>query len=187
MGLVIDPHEVYFSTFFDRFNMRLGPPMMDTRSVWHSGGIAEITALQREFEIFREGRPFLESAALLGLGGTVGGPAKDRWLEYLTKLPQMRSDMPDLTGDQRIVAALIQNLKRRSPLPCHMEAYDGRTREPGLVLVTEGNPTFFLESVKFLTISLPMRPTPPPTRSAATGPRSRTGSGASRGRKKKAA
>ena len=92
MGMRMLSHEIYFVTFFDRFNIRFGPPTPDRASVWQSGGIAEIAALQREFEIFRETRTFLESAALLGLGGLVSGPAKDRWLEYLARLPKMKSD-----------------------------------------------------------------------------------------------
>lgn len=176
MGLVIDPHEVYFGSIFDRFNMRFGPAMPDARSVWHSGGIPEIAALQKEFEIFREGRSFLQSAALLGLTGEFGGQAKDRWLEYLLKLPRMQSDADGVNGDDRIVRALVQNLQRATPMPCYMRAYDGRTREPGLVAISEERPLFYLESVAFLTISLPMRPAQqPPARAsrsrAPSGPR----------------
>jgi hypothetical protein len=158
MGAIIEPHEIYFGTFFERFNARFGPAMPDRPTAWHSGGIAEIAALQRQFAIFREDRPFLESAALLGLGGPFSSPAKDRWLEYLTRLPHMGTDQAGVNGDQRIVKALIANFGRDIPLPCFMRAYDGRTREPGLVVITEENPLFYLESVLFLTISLPMRP-----------------------------
>ena len=180
MGLVIDPHEIYFSTFIYRFNMRFGPPMPTRGSVWHAGGIVEVAALQREFEIFRTGRPFLQSAALLGLLGLDNGPAKDRWIEYLTKMPKMRSDAAEMQGDQRIVEAIIDNLRRENPLPCFMRAYDGRTREPGLVVITEERPVFYLESVTFLTISLPMRPAQP-TRRKTSQPRSRTRPRAAKG------
>lgn len=179
MGLIIEPHEIYFGNIFERFNMRFGPALPGGGTVWHSGGITEIVALQREFEIFREGRPFLQSAALLGLTGLDGGPAKDRWLEYLLKLPQMRSDIDGINGDDRIVRAVLENLGRDTPLPCYMRAYDGRTREPGLVTVAEEHPIFYLESVTFLTISLPMRPAQPrPARAAR--PRPQTGARAAR-------
>jgi len=167
MGMLIEPHEIYFGSFLERFNMRFGPAIPAGQSVWHAGGIAEIAALQKEFEIFRQGRSFLQSAALLGLTGEHGGPAKDRWLEYLTRLPGMRSDSDAMNGDQRIVQAIIENLKRDTPLPCFMRAYDGRTREPGLVVVAEDQPLFQLEGVPFLTISLPMRPAAPPRPRAA--------------------
>lgn len=179
MGLVLAAHEIYFVTFFDRFNARFGPRAPGQQSIWHSGGIVEIAALQKEFEIFRKGRPFLESAALLGLTGQIGGHAKDRWLEYLIKLPKMKSDRDGINGDQRIVDALVENLARRNPRPCHMQAYDGRTREPGLVLVTEERPVFFAEGVTFVTISLPMRPEAP---KGSTTRRPRTGPQASRSR-----
>lgn len=177
MGMIIAPHEIYFGTFLSRFNDRFGPSAPGQRSVWNSGGIVEIAALQKEFEIFRKGRPFRDSAAVLGLTGHFGGPAKDRWLEYLAKLPDMDSDKEGVKGDPRIVDALIDNLERDNPLPCYMQAYDGRTREPGLVIITEESPVFFLESVTFLTISLPMRPEAP-KRSA----RPRTGGRTSRSR-----
>ena len=180
MGMIINPHEIYFCTFFCRFNMRFGPPMPTRGSVWQAGGIVEIAALQREFGIFQEGRHFLDSAALLGIGGLESSPAKDRWLEYLARLPEMMSDRDGMQGDERIVGAIIENLTRESPLPCFMRAYDGRTRAPGLVVVTEEQPLFYLESATFLTISLPMRPRQP--RTPRTGrPRSRTGSRTARG------
>jgi hypothetical protein len=157
--------------------------MPERGSPWQAGGIVEVAALQQEFEIFRAGRRFLESAALLGIGGLESSPAKDRWLEYLTRLPEMRSDQTDVPGDQRIVGAIVENLQRPSPLPCFMRAYDGRTREPGLVVVSEEQPVFYLESVTFLTISLPMRPTPTqPARTRTRQPRPRTGSRTRRGR-----
>lgn len=172
MGMIIDPHEIYFGTFFGRFNMRFGPPQGGGHPPWGGGGINEVAVLQKEFEIFRTGRPFLDSAALLGLGGLVSSPAKDRWLEYLARLPKMQSNDPNASGDEHIVASLLRNFTRRQPLPCYMQAVDGRLSEPGLVTVTETTPLFYLESVKFLTISLPMRPATPSKRAAPRAPRS---------------
>jgi hypothetical protein len=158
MGMMIEPHEIYLGSFFETFNLRFGPAQPGGDTPWQSGGIMEVAALQKEFDIFKKGRRFLESAALLGLGGLLGGPAKDRWIEYLTRLPRMQSDTPEMNGDERIVSAMIANLAEAQPMPCYMTAYDGRTREPGLVLVGSGTPLFYLSSVQFLTISLPMRP-----------------------------
>lgn len=182
MGMVIEPHEIYFGSVFERFNMRFGPAAPAGPSIWHGGGITEIAALQKEFEIFRVGRSFLQSAALLGLTGPCSGPAKDRWLTYLLKLPDMNSDIDGVKGDERIVRAIIENLQRDAPMPCFMRAYDGRTREPGLVVVTEEHPVFYLESVTFLTISLPMRP-PPPSQARPARQRPQTGTRAPRRRK----
>jgi len=161
MGVRINPHEIYFGSFFELFNLRFGPGHPAGTSPWLSGGIVEIAALQSEFGIFRTDRPFLESAALLGLTGALYSPAKERWIEYLAKLPKMDSDNPVETGDQRIVNALLANFAGEGgPLPCFMQAHDGRRMEPGLVTVAAGAPLFYLESVRFLTIQLPMRPAP---------------------------
>ena len=158
MGIGIAAHELYFHTFLDRFNQRFGPSQPRDGSAWQKGGIAEIAALHGQFELFKPGRPFIQSASLLGLTGPVDSTARDRWLEYLEKLPRMQSDEPGRNGDERITSALAANLVQRDPLPCFMEIYDGRTREPGLVVVEEAHPVFFLESVRFLTIRLPARP-----------------------------
>ncbi len=52
-----------------------------------------------------------------------------------------------------------------------MQAYDGRTREPGLVVVEEAMPLFYLAPTKFLVISLPMRPDPASGAKAAPKPK----------------
>lgn len=158
MGMIIAPHEIYFGSFFERFNARFGPAQPTSGSVWQAGGIAEIAVLQKQFGLFRPDRQFVESAALLGLTGAVNSPARDRWVEYLERLPNMVSDVQDQNGDQRIVSELIKNLSQDNPLPCYLEAHDGRLKEPGVVLVQTLHPVFYLESVRFLTIRLPMRP-----------------------------
>lgn len=196
MGALIGPHEIYISNLLDLFNLRFGPAQPAVTPAWLSkvrvaaplqpwlsGGIDEIAALQEEFKIFRAGEPFLKGAALLGLTDVRHSSAKERWVRYLAKLPEMRSDNPAESGDQRIVNALLENFGRDGgPLPCFMQAHDGRRVEPGLVTVAVGTPLFYLEGVQFLIIQLPMRPTPSPTRrarpsrprggtSAAGGPR----------------
>jgi hypothetical protein len=172
MGARINPHEIYIGSLLEPFNLRFGPAYPAVATPWLSGGIVEIAALQREFSIFRAGRPFLESAALLGLTGALYSPAKERWVGYLAKLPEMKSDNPAESGDQRIVNALLANFDRDGgPLPCFMQAHDGRRVEPGLVTVAPGVPLFYLESVQFLTIQLPMRPERPDAAAAARGPR----------------
>jgi hypothetical protein len=175
MGALIADHEIYIQSLLELFNVRFGPAHPDLTpewlshlkikaplQPWLSGGIDEIAALQKEFGIFRAGRPFLEAAALLGVTGALQSAAKKRWVGYLAKLPEMSSDNPAETGDQRIVNALLENFDREGgPLPCFMQAHDGRRVEPGLVAVAVGTPLFYLESVRFLIIHLPMRPEPP--------------------------
>lgn len=173
MGALIDPHEIYLGSLFERFNNRFGPGFpADNASAWLSGGITEIAALQHEFEIFKPGRPFVKSAALLGLTAGDYGPAKERWVAYLEKLPRMKSDHDSMTGDERIVDALLQNFQRPSgPLPCLLQPQDGRMREPGLVTVSHERPLFYLETVEFLTIRLPFRPSGGPGEATGFGKR----------------
>ena len=130
----------------------------------------EIAALQREFEIFKPGRPFVKSAALLGLTGGDYGPPKERWVAYLEKLPRMSSDQKGVTGDERIVKALLDNFQRAAgPLPCLLQPHDGRKVKPGLVTASQERPLFYLESVEFLLIRLPMRPSDGPGEATGFG------------------
>jgi hypothetical protein len=129
-----------------------------------------MAALQREFQIFREGRPFVASAALLDVGGLAydparnrwlaNDPAKDRWFELLSELPTYRSDRsPAENGDQRIVNALIANFGKAEPSPCFMRGHDGREPDASRVIVLENHtPLFYFDRTQYLTISLPMRP-----------------------------
>jgi hypothetical protein len=159
MGMVIRIDDTFIPTFIDIFNLRFGPALESTQGSPLYGGIAEMQALQREFQIFRVGRPFVDAAMLLGLGGFLNNPAKNRWFELLRLLPNFESDRPGENGDQRIVNALIVNFDKEPPLPCHMRTHDGRGPNASRVIVTEdGTPVFYIDRVRFLTISLPMRP-----------------------------
>ncbi|MCP3405369.1 hypothetical protein [Bradyrhizobium sp. CCGB01] len=162
MGAFMAEDDIYIGPLFDLFNLRFGPEQRDVELT--AGGVSEIKALQDEFEIFREGRPFVESAKLLGLGGLHNSRAKNRWFTVLAWLAKVPSDQDDETGDQRIVNALIKNFARKSPLPCFMQAHDARATSGdyyGLrVIVREDNPVFYIERT-YLTISLPMAPNVP--------------------------
>jgi hypothetical protein len=163
MGAFMAEDDIYIGPLFELFNLRFGPEQKDLELT--AGGVSEIKALQDEFEIFQEGRPFVESAKLLGLGGLHNNRAKNRWFRVLTWLAKVPSDQDGETGDQRIVNALIQNFARKPskpPLPCFMKAHDAR--DPGgyglRVVVREDNPVFYIERT-YLTISLPMAPNVP--------------------------
>ena len=160
MGFIMREHDIHIGTFLDLFNMRFAPSQGTADTLY--GGINEIVALQKEFEIFRPGRAFVECARLLGLGGAVNHAAKSRWMIYLAGFPNYQSNVPGENGDQRIVNALIANLAASSPLPCYMLSHDARPAGQGRVIVEESSqPLFYLEQ-KYLTISLPMRPRPRP-------------------------
>ncbi|AWM03252.1 hypothetical protein [Bradyrhizobium amphicarpaeae] len=161
MGALMAEDDIYIGPLFDLFNLRFGPEQRDVE--FDAGGVSEIKALQEEFSIFQEGRPFVESAKLLGLGGLGNNRAKNRWYNVLTWLAKVPSDQDGETGDQRIVNALIKNFGRKSPLPCFMKAHDSRDSAGyGLkVVVREDTPIFYIDRT-YLTISVPMAPKVPP-------------------------
>jgi hypothetical protein len=150
MGALMKEHDIYIGTFLDLFNLRFAPTPSGLNEESAYGGLAEMIALQKEFEIFKPKRPFSESAALLGLGGLYNAQAKNRWFKLLRSLPD--------SGDQKIADALLANFKKRQPLPCYMLAHDLRVKGENRVIIAESdNPLFYLEQ-EYLTISLPMAP-----------------------------
>jgi hypothetical protein len=160
MGMLMMEDDIYIPMLMDLFNLRFAPTQESGRRGTQPlyGGIMEMAALQREFQIFKTRRPFAQSAAVLGLGGLVNNQAKNRWNLLLSKLPDLMSDKPDENGDQRIVNALITNLKGQNPLPCFMCAHDWRDPGANRVIVREiDRPVFYLNQ-QYLTISLPMQP-----------------------------
>jgi hypothetical protein len=159
MGALMAEDDIYIGPLFDLFNLRFGPEQKDVELT--AGGVSEIKALQDEFDIFQEGRSFVESAKLLGLGGLQNNRAKNRWFSLLTWLAKVPSDQDGETGDKRIVNALIKNFARKSPLPCFMKAHDSRGPDGLKVIVREDEPIFYIKRT-YLTISLPMAPHVPP-------------------------
>src|SRR5215471_2967162 len=114
MGAYLKEDDIYIGTFLDLFNLRFAPVPLSDELPRESlfGGIGEMIELQREFKIFRRGRRFSESAAILGLGGFYNARAKNRWFELLRRLPR--------NGDYQIADALVANFRKRTPLPCYM-------------------------------------------------------------------
>ena len=160
MGAIMIEDDIYIGSFLDLFNVRFAPvpfsAVLDQESLY--GGIDEIAALQREFEIFRTDRPFSKSAALLGLGGFYNARAKNRWFTLLKRLPK--------NGDQQIADALVENFKRRKPLPCYMRSHffvDARSDQNRVIITEREEPLFYLQQ-EYLVFSLPMAPRPQLTR-----------------------
>jgi hypothetical protein len=162
MGALVGDDDLYIASFLELFNLRFGVEQIDAE--FTSGGITEMAALQSEFQIFKAGRYFVDSAKLLGLGGLQNNRAKNRWFKLLTWLQKIPSDRAGETGDQRIVNALVKNFAGGSPLPCFMKAHNSDDpKGPGLrVVVIEGDHPIFYISQTYLTISLPMAPNVPP-------------------------
>ena len=107
MGFFMKEHDVYVGTMLDELNLRFAPPHGAKE---HFGGIDEMVELQKEFEIFKEGRSFATSARALHLGGSINHEAKNRFYRYLTHLRRLPSNVKGQNSDDAIVKALVKNL-----------------------------------------------------------------------------
>ena len=151
MGFYMKEDDIYISSLIDLFNVRFAPVPIsrDLNKEELFGGIEEMAQLQSHFNIFRTDLPFSKSAAVLGLGGLYNARAKNRWYTLLEKLPD--------NGDQQIADALVDNFKKKPPLPCYMCSHHASPKSENRVIITQGQPLFYLEQ-DYLIISLPMAP-----------------------------
>lgn len=163
MGKFMGEDDIYIDKFFELINLRFAPKLGTMPDDF--GGIDEMVALQREFQIFRKGRSLRDSAAIMNLGGFWNQRAKNRWYRLLENLKNHKSNYRDMNGDEAIVTALIENLDSEEPLPVFFKAHDSRGEGNRRVLIIEGDTPLFYIDTKYLTISLPMQP-----RRAGEGP-----------------
>ncbi|SFM87718.1 hypothetical protein [Variovorax sp. OV329] len=150
MGWFMQKHDIYVGGILEELNLRFAPG----QGAGLFGGVDEMTALQKEFKIFKVGRSFRASAAVLNLGAR-NNEAKNGWLEYLGSLHQHPSNKGAANGDAAIVQALKKNLASKAPLPVHFTSHD--LQQNDAVQITEkARPIHYLEQ-DYLLISLPMQ------------------------------
>ena len=151
MGWFMQKHDIYVGSILDELNLRFAPTQ-GTDLLF--GGIEEMAALQKEFKIFKEGRSFQASSAVLNIGAR-NAEAKNGWLSYLGSLHQHPSNKGAQNGDAAIVGALKKNLASKAPLPVYFTSHS--LQEDEMVKVTEkARPIHYLEQ-DYLVISLPMQ------------------------------
>jgi hypothetical protein len=155
MGDMMREDDIYIESLFDLLNIRFAPTPRPRPGEW-LGGIEEIAALQRQFQIFQQGRTFKDSVALLNAGGFWNWRAKKRWYDLLSVLNQLPSNRTGQNGDDAIINALIANLAATNPLPVFFKAHDGRD-DDRVLLRDRDRPLFYLNE-DYLTVSIPMRP-----------------------------
>jgi len=114
-----------------------------------------MVVLQKEFKIFKKGRSFKTSVAVLNIGAS-NAEAKNRMHDYFENLSKHDSNVTGQNGDVAIVSAMIRNLSAKSPLPVYftfheMRAEKGNTR----VLITDKSRPLAYFNQDYLTISLP--------------------------------
>ena len=166
MGAIMREDDCYIPSLLELLNLRFAPPQCEDKE--YLGGLTEMIALQKEFNVFQRGRPFVDSVRLLNLGGVWNARAKNRWYLLLAQLNKAGSNRPGQNGDQAIVGALIDDLalagtptKPGGPKPVHFMAHNLLKDPPGNnVIISDTKPFFYVE-LEYLTISIPMAPKKP--------------------------
>jgi hypothetical protein len=157
MGEIMKEDDVYIGGLLDDLNIRFGPSQGGPRTEWF-GGINEMARLQKEFELFKQGRSFRDSIAVLNIGGVRNARVRNRWLSLLNWLQRVGSNVADKSGDEAIVEALIGNLAGASPEPAYFTAHFSPNAAADKVTITRNDKPLLYMAQSFLTISIPMRP-----------------------------
>ena len=110
MGRLMKEDDIFISGLFDLMNLRFGPSQGPGEAF---GGIEEMSALQKEFQIFQKGRSFRDCVAVLNLGGFWNARARNRWLKLIGELDQYDSDEPGVNGNDRIMN--MENISLTDP------------------------------------------------------------------------
>ena len=123
MGLFMQEHDIYIGSVLDELNLRFAPTTGKGNE--HNGGIQEMAALQKEFELFKKGRPFKTSLTALHLFAK-NTSVKNRWYALVGNLSKHKSNWLGLDGDAAIVDAITKNLASKKPLPIYFASHDMR-------------------------------------------------------------
>jgi hypothetical protein len=153
MGAFMKEHDIYVGSLQEKLNLRFAPNL----GAGGNTGLQEMIALQKEFEIFKEGRKFETSMAVLNVTGSASSEVKDRFHRYLASLRRAKSNVGRLNGDAAIVKAIAANLNSKKPLPVYFELHDlTSSAESNRVLITDrARPLFYMKQ-DYLVISLPL-------------------------------
>jgi hypothetical protein len=154
MGMFMKEHDVYVGSLQEMLNLRFAPT---SGTAEQHGGLSEMVALQKEFEIFRAGRSFDTSIAALNLSGMHNPETKSRFHRYLASLRKVKSSVAGKSGDAAMVDAIIANLSAKKPLPVYFELHDlNASKDGNRVLITaKGRPLFYMKQ-DYMIISLPL-------------------------------
>ncbi len=154
MGMFMKEHDIYVGSLQEKLNLRFAPTLGAKDQF---GGLDEMVALQKEFEIFKEGRRFETSISVLNLTGLSNHDVKNRFHRYLASLRRAKSNVTGQNGDVAIVSALVRNLAAKKPLPVYFDLHDlNASKDNNRVLITEkGRPLFYMKQ-DYLVVSLPL-------------------------------
>jgi len=157
MGFFMKEHDVHVESLLGELNVRFGPTPSKKS---HFGGIAEMVELQKEFKIFKRGRSFRTSVAVLNIGAT-NAEARNRMLEYFGNLSKHESNVAGQNGDAAVVNAIVKNLASKNPLPVYFTYHDMRAAKGNTrVLITDKSRPIPYFQHDYLTISIPTKALP---------------------------
>ena len=153
MGDFLKEHDIYVESFATQLNLRFAPPQ-GLRT--HHGGIEELAELQKEFKIFKKGRSFRTSVAVLNIGGGSGNDVKNRLYEYFDNLKRHESNVAGKNGDEAIVDALVKNFAARKPLPVFFKYHDmrGDQGDKKMLITPRARPISYIDQ-EYLVLSFP--------------------------------
>ena len=153
MGTFMKEHDVYVGSMLADLNLRFAPPHGPKEQF---GGIDEMVELQKEFQIFKEGRSFATSVSALHIGGGANHEAKNRFYAYLKYLRREKSNVKGKNGDAAIGAAILKTLAAKKPLPVYFSNHDMREDE-GVIIKDKARPLFYMDQ-DYLWVSFPSAP-----------------------------
>ena len=142
-------------------NKRFGP-----------GGIGELVELQKEFKIFSSDHTLGSSFRLLGIM-PCDMLQSSRWFDFLARLEKYPSDVPNLNGAERVIAAFEQTLKPtpEKPPPLHVTTHSMK-EDPRVTFVLEAHPLIFTTQ-SYRVLSIPTKPAKEAKQEAAKAARDR--------------
>jgi hypothetical protein len=154
MGYFLKEHDIYVGSLQEKLNLRFAPTL---GSKDQYGGLEEMVALQKEFEIFKVGRKFAASIAVLNLTGLSNHDTKNRFHKYLESLRKAKSNVGTQNGDAAIVGAIVKNLAAKKPLPVYFELHDLAAGANGnkVIITDKARPLFYMKQ-DYLVVSLPL-------------------------------
>ena len=154
MGWFMKDDDIYIGSMLEEMNLRFAP-YQGKQTL--SGGIQEMVELQKEFKIFKKGRSFRTSLAVLNLGAR-NNEIKNRWLDLIGNLHRHPSNKGAASGDVAIVSAIVKNLASKQPLPIYFTSHEmqGAKENTEVKIMDQDRPVHYLEQ-DYLTISLPMQ------------------------------
>src|SRR5579871_3325285 len=130
-------------------NKRFGPSV-----------IRDMIRLQEEFGIFSLNSRLEDSFKLLGIEPS-DRVERNRWYNFLGKLSGYKSDVPELNGYQRVIAAFEQSLRPVFPvtniLPVFVTIHEMKDA-PRVTFKFEGSRPLIFSVQRYRVLSIPTKP-----------------------------